>query len=171
MKRYLSLIIAILAMKTNLSAAEAGMPQLDPTYWASQAFWLILIFAIFPTIYSIFFAVSRVRFTGDGLKFRYVGLRNFSKQFFGSSEVHFLGRTDPVSIFGYTIFVIIVVALLVWLWRSQKYTTWVGMIGRTIWSCRRTRRPMAVEAAEAIVRDASGEESGDLRGSFLPPCQ
>ena len=31
---------------THLFAAEAGMPQLDPTYWASQAFWLILIFAV-----------------------------------------------------------------------------------------------------------------------------
>jgi F-type H+-transporting ATPase subunit b len=29
-----------------LFAAEAGMPQLDPKYWASQAFWLILIFII-----------------------------------------------------------------------------------------------------------------------------
>jgi F-type H+-transporting ATPase subunit b len=29
-----------------LFAAEAGMPQLDPTYWASQAFWLILVFTI-----------------------------------------------------------------------------------------------------------------------------
>ena len=46
MKRYLSLIIAILAIQTNLFAAEAGMPQLDPTYWASQAFWLILVFGI-----------------------------------------------------------------------------------------------------------------------------
>ena len=46
MKHYLSLIIAILAIKTNLFAAEAGMPQLDPTYWASQAFWLILVFTI-----------------------------------------------------------------------------------------------------------------------------
>ena len=46
MSRYLSLIIAILAIQTNLFAAEAGMPQLDPTYWASQAFWLILIFTI-----------------------------------------------------------------------------------------------------------------------------
>jgi len=46
MKRYLSLIIAILSIKTNLSAAEAGMPQLDPTYWASQVFWLILVFTI-----------------------------------------------------------------------------------------------------------------------------
>ena len=46
MKRYLSLTIAISAIQTDLFAAEAGMPQLDPTYWASQAFWLILVFTI-----------------------------------------------------------------------------------------------------------------------------
>ena len=46
MNRYLSYIIASLAIKTDLFAAEAGMPQLDPTYWASQAFWLILVFTI-----------------------------------------------------------------------------------------------------------------------------
>ena len=46
MKSYLSLIIAILAIQTDLFAAEAGMPQLDPTYWASQAFWLILVFTV-----------------------------------------------------------------------------------------------------------------------------
>ena len=44
MKSYISLLIAFSAIKTNLFAAEAGMPQLDPTYWASQAFWLVLIF-------------------------------------------------------------------------------------------------------------------------------
>ena len=46
MKRYLSLILAILAIHNDLIAAEAGMPQLDPTYWASQAFWLTLVFTI-----------------------------------------------------------------------------------------------------------------------------
>ncbi len=46
MKRHLSLIITISAIQTNLFSAEAGMPQLDPTYWASQAFWLILVFTI-----------------------------------------------------------------------------------------------------------------------------
>ncbi|MEM9230342.1 MAG: sugar ABC transporter permease [Pseudomonadota bacterium] len=102
------------------------------TFFIAPAVTLILIFAIFPTVYSIFFAVSRVRFTGDGLQFRYVGFRNFSKQFFGSSEVHFLGRTDPVSLFGYAVFAVIAVTVLVWLWRSRKITTWVGMIGRSI---------------------------------------
>ena len=48
MKRYLALILILVlsAIYTNLFAAEAGMPQLDPKYWASQAFWLILIFSI-----------------------------------------------------------------------------------------------------------------------------
>ena len=46
MKRYFSLIITILVIQNDLLAAEAGMPQLDPKYWASQAFWLILVFTI-----------------------------------------------------------------------------------------------------------------------------
>ena len=46
MKKYVSLVIAIVAINTDLFSAEAGMPQLDPTYWASQAFWLILVFAV-----------------------------------------------------------------------------------------------------------------------------
>ena len=44
MSRYFGLIIALSATRNNLFAAEAGMPQLDPKYWASQAFWLILVF-------------------------------------------------------------------------------------------------------------------------------
>ena len=46
MSRYFSFIIALLSIRSDLFAAEAGMPQLDPKYWASQAFWLILVFTI-----------------------------------------------------------------------------------------------------------------------------
>ena len=46
MKRYLVLILVLSTICTNLFTAEAGMPQLDPKYWASQAFWLILVFSI-----------------------------------------------------------------------------------------------------------------------------
>ena len=55
MKRSLSLLIAIVAIKTDLFAAEAGMPQLDPTYWASQAFWLILVFTTLYILISKFY--------------------------------------------------------------------------------------------------------------------
>ena len=46
MKLKIPFVIFILWTETNLFAAEAGMPQLDPKYWASQAFWLILVFSI-----------------------------------------------------------------------------------------------------------------------------
>ena len=55
MKRSLSLLIALMAINTNVFAAEAGMPQLDPEYWASQAFWLILIFTILYVSISKFY--------------------------------------------------------------------------------------------------------------------
>ena len=42
-------------MRIDLFAAEAGMPQLDPKYWASQAFWLILVFTILYISISKFF--------------------------------------------------------------------------------------------------------------------
>ena len=41
--------------ENNLLSAEAGMPQLDPTYWASQSFWLILIFiALYLALSNLF---------------------------------------------------------------------------------------------------------------------
>ena len=55
MKSFLILFVAIIATNFNLYAAEAGMPQLDPTYWASQAFWLILVFSILYVSISKFY--------------------------------------------------------------------------------------------------------------------
>ena len=46
MKSFSIVLITFVVINKNLLAAEAGMPQLDPTYWASQAFWLILVFTI-----------------------------------------------------------------------------------------------------------------------------
>ena len=102
------------------------------TFFIAPAVILILIFAIFPTFYSIVFALSRVRFTGNGLQFRFVGLQNFGKQFFGNDQVHFLGKIDEMSTFGLAFFVAVTAAVLWWLFRSVKKTTWVGMIGRLI---------------------------------------
>ena len=53
MKRYLNLFVALIAIQGDLYAAEAGMPQLDPKYWASQAFWLILVFTV------LYFSISK----------------------------------------------------------------------------------------------------------------
>ena len=55
MKSFLKLIIIFVVINKNLFAAEAGMPQLDPEYWASQAFWLILIFTVLYVTLSKFY--------------------------------------------------------------------------------------------------------------------
>ena len=55
MKSYLSLILAIMAIQSNLFATEAGMPQLNPEFWAAQIFWLLLIFSmLYIVIWKIF---------------------------------------------------------------------------------------------------------------------
>jgi len=55
MRLFLLLIGIFITSEINLLAAEAGMPQLDPTYWASQAFWLILIFTLLYLLLSKLF--------------------------------------------------------------------------------------------------------------------
>jgi F-type H+-transporting ATPase subunit b len=50
MRFFLLIVGVFIASEITLLAAEVGMPQLDPTYWMSQAFWLILIFT---TLYLI----------------------------------------------------------------------------------------------------------------------
>ena len=52
MRSFLKLV-GLVAISTNSFAAEAGMPQLDPEYWASQAFWLVLVFTI------LYFSISK----------------------------------------------------------------------------------------------------------------
>ena len=54
MKIFILLIVGYLATKEELYAAEAGMPQLDPEFWASQAFWLVLVFT------SLYLAISKL---------------------------------------------------------------------------------------------------------------
>ncbi len=102
------------------------------TFFIAPAVTLILIFAIFPTFYSIVFALSRVKFAANGLNFRFVGFQNFAKQFFGNDQVHFLGKTEAMGTFGWLFFLAVTAAVLWWLYRSLKITTWVGMVGRFI---------------------------------------
>jgi F-type H+-transporting ATPase subunit b len=55
MRLFLLSIGVFTTSESYLLAAEAGMPQLDPTYWASQAFWLILIFTtLYLTLSNLF---------------------------------------------------------------------------------------------------------------------
>jgi multiple sugar transport system permease protein len=103
------------------------------TFFIAPAVTLILIFAIFPTFYSIVFALSRVKFSPTGLRFRFVWFQNFVAQFAGNEQAHFLGRLQNVSFFGWLVTLAVIAAVLWWLYRSLRAgATWIGMIGRII---------------------------------------
>ncbi len=103
------------------------------TFFIAPAVSLILIFAIFPTFYSIVFALSRVKFSATGLKFRFVGLDNFISEFTGADQAHFLGRLEGMSIFGWAFAIAVFAATLWWLYHSMKNgASWIAMIGRLI---------------------------------------
>ena len=54
MKKLFALLTFLLFLEKNLYSAEAGMPQLDPEYWPSQIFWLIIIF------FTIYILISKI---------------------------------------------------------------------------------------------------------------
>jgi len=54
MKKFFIVLVFSTLFGGSLFAAEAGMPQLDPRYWASQAFWLVIIFL------SIYLLIDRI---------------------------------------------------------------------------------------------------------------
>jgi multiple sugar transport system permease protein len=103
------------------------------TFFIAPAVTLILIFAIFPTFYSIVFALSRVRFSADGLKFRFVWFQNFGKQFTGNEQIHFLGRISNMGVIGWIFTVAVTLAILWWLYRYlRRGFWWPGFVGRLI---------------------------------------
>src|SRR5919109_1141229 len=109
--RYLAGEITVEEALKNIEAGwEEVTDRHSRTFFIAPAVVLILIFAIFPTFYSIVFALSRVRFTGEGLKFRLVWFQNFAKQFFGNDQVHFLGKIGAMGWLG-TLFLAAVIAV------------------------------------------------------------
>ena len=55
-----ALFIALVVYVNQAFGAEAGMPQLNPEFWAAQIFWLILIFS---TLYLIIWRIFLPKIT------------------------------------------------------------------------------------------------------------
>ena len=55
MKLSISILIALLLGQSRIIAAEAGMPQLNPEYWLSQSFWLVIVFIALYVLIAKFF--------------------------------------------------------------------------------------------------------------------
>ncbi len=70
-KLYFALGIVAFFYGAKAFGSEAGMPQLDPEFWAAQIFWLILIFAIlYLIIWKIF--LPKITYSIESRKSRIV---------------------------------------------------------------------------------------------------
>ena len=99
----------------------------------APAVTLILIFSIFPLVASLIIAFARIRFTGGGYRVRFVGWRNFEKQFFGSEQFHLLGTFTEISVIGWIFGLFVTAALIWWMVRYvQTHFTLLGFVGRLI---------------------------------------
>ena len=55
MKKFFSITCFVLVLScSHVFAADEGMPQLNPEFWAAQIFWLVLIFS------TLYIAVSKI---------------------------------------------------------------------------------------------------------------
>ena len=82
---YLILCITFVLNINQAFGAEEGMPQLNPEFWASQIFWLILIFSIlYIIIWKIF--LPRITDSIENRKSRVIGDLNEAQKFKENAE-------------------------------------------------------------------------------------
>ncbi|MGI9333821.1 MAG: carbohydrate ABC transporter permease [Gammaproteobacteria bacterium] len=102
-------------------------------FFIAPAVTVILIFSIFPLIASLVISFTRLRPRAGGYQIRFVGLKNFEKQFTGSEQYHFLGTFGEISVLGWAVMGIAGGAILWWLYRYIRTEFRViGFVGRLV---------------------------------------
>jgi len=82
---YLILCITFVLNINQASGAEGGMPQLNPEFWASQIFWLILVFfSLYIIIWKIF--LPKITDSIENRKSRVIGDLNEAQKFKENAE-------------------------------------------------------------------------------------
>ena len=85
-KLYFALCIVVFFCGTKAFSSEAGMPQLDPEFWAAQIFWLILIFTIlYLIIWKIF--LPKITYSIENRKSRIVNDLDEAQKLKESAEI------------------------------------------------------------------------------------
>ena len=80
-----TLCISLILYSNQTLGSEAGMPQLNPEFWASQIFWLVLVFSIlYLIIWKIF--LPRITYSIENRKSRIVDDLNEAQKLKETSE-------------------------------------------------------------------------------------
>jgi multiple sugar transport system permease protein len=94
---------------------------------------ILLAFAIFPLIISVYLSLCRFSLGAGGFRLKFVGLYNFRRLLFGAQQYHFLGTLKPLDWPEWVGFGAFFILVLVWLGRyvATRFTA-LGFIGRLI---------------------------------------
>jgi multiple sugar transport system permease protein len=126
------------------------------------AVMILLAFAIFPLIISVYLALCRFALAGGSFKLTFVGLYNFHRLLFGAQQYHFLGTFKPLEWpewIGLSAFAILV---LVWLGRYVATgLTVLGLAGRLI---------SASLATGLVLAGLATLPTGAYEGTLLTTC-
>jgi multiple sugar transport system permease protein len=94
---------------------------------------ILLAFAIFPLIISVYLSLCRFSLETGGFKLKFVGFYNFRRLLFGAQQYHFLGTLKPLNWPEWIGFGVFAILMLLWLGRyvATGFTA-LGFIGRLI---------------------------------------
>jgi multiple sugar transport system permease protein len=92
---------------------------------------VVLAFAVFPLIVSLYLSLVRFAIVAGGFKLTFVGLFNYNKLIFGSQQYHLIGTFGAFGAVEWTLAAFALGAILYWLVRSPKLPI-LGFIGRLI---------------------------------------
>ena len=94
---------------------------------------ILLAFAIFPLIISVYLSLSRLSLEAGGFKLKFVGFYNFRRLLFGAQQYHFLGTLKPLNWPEWIGLGAFTILMLLWLGRyvATGFTA-LGFIGRLI---------------------------------------
>ncbi|MEZ4865762.1 MAG: sugar ABC transporter permease [Caldilineaceae bacterium] len=84
---------------------------------------LLLIFAIFPLLISLYLSFARIQFVRGGVQVIWVGWFNYKKLLFGTEQSHFLGAFATPSPLGWLLLAVVSLALLYFLFGYLLITT------------------------------------------------
>lgn len=94
------------------SSSPAVSDRLARSLFIWPAVGILLFFAIFPLVVSLWLSFSRIKFVKGGVEIVNVGLANYRKILFGSEQDRLLGVMATPNLFGWVFFGFIVAALI-----------------------------------------------------------
>jgi multiple sugar transport system permease protein len=123
---------------------------------------ILLAFAIFPLIISVYLSLCRFALAGGSFTLTFIGLYNYRRLLFGAQQYHFLGTLKPLEWPEWLAFAAFAVIVLYWLGRyvATGFTV-LGFIGRLISASLATGLVMAALATAP---------AGAYGGTLLTTC-